>query len=194
MTPERLQQIIASYGADPERWPDSERASARSLADCDPGLHSALETAQELDLALHTDTLPDLDAFTAQRIAHAVLAKIDAAAPRTTTSAAAATSLTATAPSLTATAASSIASPPTNAGDVWRTNLIRPALAAAATLLLGFSLGFSGLLTSANSSDDETLAIEVAMAPFTTNSTAKAWLETSGAAAGSGDEARGSRQ
>jgi hypothetical protein len=49
MTPERLDQLIAAYGAEPARWPAKERAEAEALLGANP---AALDAARALDAAL----------------------------------------------------------------------------------------------------------------------------------------------
>jgi len=50
MTPERLSELIAAYGADPARWPDAERAAA--VARLDAGEPDGFAAAAELDAQL----------------------------------------------------------------------------------------------------------------------------------------------
>ena len=158
MTPDRLQNIIASYGAEPLRWPADERAIASTLVESDAAARNALDTARDIDAALLADNVPALAALSAARITRAVL--------------------TATHNDATAAKTSSLALHA--ARKRWHAGATRPALAAAAGLLLGFSLGFSGYVTSANTNeDDDTLAMEVGMAAFTTTSVASAWLGSS---------------
>jgi hypothetical protein len=49
MNPERLDQLIAAYGAEPARWPAVERAEAEALLGADA---AALHAARALDEAL----------------------------------------------------------------------------------------------------------------------------------------------
>lgn len=64
MTAERLNQIIAAYGSEPSRWPESEREAAQAaLAAADTAL---LREAAAVDAALEawsvSETTPDLAA------------------------------------------------------------------------------------------------------------------------------------
>lgn len=59
MTPDRLAQILAAYGAQPERWPDDERVAALALLETDD---SARRNAAALDRALDRFAVPHPDA------------------------------------------------------------------------------------------------------------------------------------
>jgi len=59
MTPDRLAQILAAYGAQPERWPEDERAAALALLEADD-THRRNEEA--LDRALDRFAVPHPDA------------------------------------------------------------------------------------------------------------------------------------
>ena len=64
MTPERVQAIIASYGADDARWPAQERAAALVAVGHDAALMQSLVAARALDAALERAdiaTLADAD-------------------------------------------------------------------------------------------------------------------------------------
>jgi hypothetical protein len=52
MTRERLQALTAAYGADPARWPASERDAALRLLDASPDAEALLREAQALDMQL----------------------------------------------------------------------------------------------------------------------------------------------
>lgn len=49
---ERLERIIAAYGADPAHWPEGERESAEELVARLPAARNLLTQAEELDEAL----------------------------------------------------------------------------------------------------------------------------------------------
>jgi hypothetical protein len=49
MTPDRLQEILDAYGADPHRWPADERDAAAALLVATPALREAAGEAQRLD-------------------------------------------------------------------------------------------------------------------------------------------------
>ena len=49
MNAERLEQLIAAYGASPRRWPDAERAAAERLLAERPELRAVLQAAGDLD-------------------------------------------------------------------------------------------------------------------------------------------------
>lgn len=174
MTPERVQAIIASYGADDARWPAQERAAALVAVGHDAALMQSLVAARALDAALE---LAD----------SAALADADAAAPEDTDRAAlddvAAARLARAIVAAVAAADAAHLPPPAPRADsrARAASLLRPALAAAATLLLGFSLGFSGMFAATGGDDDDALATEVGMAAFTTATSAETLLNAAGA-------------
>lgn len=49
MTPERVFELIAAYGADAARWPDDERVDALAIIAGDAALTAARDDAAELD-------------------------------------------------------------------------------------------------------------------------------------------------
>lgn len=61
MTLDRLRQILAAYGGDPDRWPDDERDAAEALIAASPVAREALAQEQALDagLALAASEVPD---------------------------------------------------------------------------------------------------------------------------------------
>ena len=48
----RLKQLLAAYGADPARWPESERTEARNLLAGSPEARQELREAAGLDALL----------------------------------------------------------------------------------------------------------------------------------------------
>lgn len=59
MTPERLLDLIAAYGADPGAWPLDERAEAQALILIQPeAFEAALSEARILDAALNLEQVP----------------------------------------------------------------------------------------------------------------------------------------
>lgn len=76
MNAERLQALIAAYGADPQRWPQAERAAAQALAS-DPHASAVLREARALDAAL--DALPPVAPDVALR--RSILDALPARAP-----------------------------------------------------------------------------------------------------------------
>jgi hypothetical protein len=68
---DRLQAVLAAYGADPARWPDADRELAASLPD--PALAAALEDARTLDSALSRASQPVAPAGAAERL----IARVD---------------------------------------------------------------------------------------------------------------------
>ncbi len=70
MTPERLEQLAEAWGADLQRWPESERTAAQALLGHDAVARAVLTRAAELDglLAAHSIEPPDA------RLVQAVLA------------------------------------------------------------------------------------------------------------------------
>jgi hypothetical protein len=65
---DRLQAVLAAYGADPARWPESDRELAPLLAAADPSLTTSLENARSLDAALAHASRPVAPAAAAQRL------------------------------------------------------------------------------------------------------------------------------
>jgi hypothetical protein len=66
---DRLQEVLAAYGADPAYWPERDRELAFLLATSDPALAAPLEEARVLDLALARASRPLAPAGAADRIA-----------------------------------------------------------------------------------------------------------------------------
>ena len=63
-TPDRLKILLDAYGADPERWPERERAAARELLARAPEVQAPARRAAALDAALDAAPLaapPGLD-------------------------------------------------------------------------------------------------------------------------------------
>lgn len=58
MNAERLEQLIAAYGASPRRWPADERAAAERLLAERPELRAGLQAAGDLDRWLDADPCP----------------------------------------------------------------------------------------------------------------------------------------
>lgn len=52
MTPERFRQIIAAYGAEPQRWPDVERNAAQAFVSGNSEAQAMLEQEASLDRVL----------------------------------------------------------------------------------------------------------------------------------------------
>ena len=46
---ERVEQMLAAYGADPRAWPDDEREQALALVAQDPALQQRMDQERELD-------------------------------------------------------------------------------------------------------------------------------------------------
>lgn len=49
MNQQRFEQLLDAYGADPDRWPEAERAAALDWCRDNPGAQNALDMASELD-------------------------------------------------------------------------------------------------------------------------------------------------
>ena len=74
MTPERLNALLAAYGARPERWPEGERAAALVLLATDPACAAPREAEARLDALLDSNPVAS---------AHgALVGQIIASAPR----------------------------------------------------------------------------------------------------------------
>jgi hypothetical protein len=48
----RLEQVVAAYGADPQRWPETERDAARALVERSAEARARVAEARRLDRAL----------------------------------------------------------------------------------------------------------------------------------------------
>lgn len=61
MTLDRLRQILAAYGGNPDRWPDDERDAAEALIAASPVARDAVtqECALDAGLALAASEVPD---------------------------------------------------------------------------------------------------------------------------------------
>jgi hypothetical protein len=69
MTPERFRTLLQAYGAGLQRWPDAERAAARTLAQQRaPELQPLLDEAALLDHWLDSHTVPPPDAALLDRV------------------------------------------------------------------------------------------------------------------------------
>jgi hypothetical protein len=64
----RLQAVLAAYGADPARWPESDRDLAPLLAVPHPDVAGSLEDARSLDSALAHASRPEAPAAVANRL------------------------------------------------------------------------------------------------------------------------------
>lgn len=72
MDRERFEQLLDAYGADPRRWPDSERAAAEAFAAQSAEAESALREAAALDAVLNqARAVPDTSALAARILAQA---------------------------------------------------------------------------------------------------------------------------
>ena len=82
VTPKRVREIVAAYGADVARWPAAERAAALAIIRDDPELSALLREARRLDSMLDTFA-PLLPAMKAGDLAERVMAAApQAPAPR----------------------------------------------------------------------------------------------------------------
>ncbi len=78
MTPERLLELIAAFGAEPGAWPEDEREAATALLANTPDLFAdALEEARSLDALLMSAPVPD----PSPALAEAILAHAPKTAP-----------------------------------------------------------------------------------------------------------------
>lgn len=58
MTPDRFADLVAAYGARPDRWPEKERAAALALADGNPACAALLDQERALDAMLDRHRVP----------------------------------------------------------------------------------------------------------------------------------------
>ncbi|MDA0341333.1 MAG: hypothetical protein O3B74_07020, partial [Proteobacteria bacterium] len=68
MNETRLLAIIEAYGAEPNRWPEEERAAALALAEHSPAAHQALADAATLDSLLGESLVAPADLSLVTRI------------------------------------------------------------------------------------------------------------------------------
>jgi hypothetical protein len=66
---DRLKALLAAYGADPSRWPESDRKLASMLAAGHPDISALLEDARAVDHVLARASRPELPAGAAERLA-----------------------------------------------------------------------------------------------------------------------------
>lgn len=69
---DRLQAVLAAYGADPARWPESDRDLAPLLAAPHPDVTASLDDARILDSALAYASRPVAPAAAADRLVTSV--------------------------------------------------------------------------------------------------------------------------
>ena len=65
---DRLEAVLAAYGADPARWPRQDRALASLLAAKDPAMAASVEDARGLDSALARASRPVAPAEALERL------------------------------------------------------------------------------------------------------------------------------
>lgn len=69
MTAERFIALVAAYGADVRRWPESERAAAQAFVAAQPEVaRAALAEADAVDALLHASPAPQISAALRDRI------------------------------------------------------------------------------------------------------------------------------
>ena len=73
MTASRARQLLESYGSDPARWPDAERAAALALLGADTSLDAARKGEEALDAVL--TALPPEDVV--RGLPHRILGDFD---------------------------------------------------------------------------------------------------------------------
>lgn len=71
---DRLQAVLAAYGADPARWPERDRELAPWLGAADPVLTTSLNEARTMDSVLKRASHPAAPAGAAERL----VARVDA--------------------------------------------------------------------------------------------------------------------
>ena len=70
MNRERFEQIVAAYGADPQHWPEAERAAAEAFATANADTAALVADEGGLDRMLdHAAALPDTTALAARILA-----------------------------------------------------------------------------------------------------------------------------
>lgn len=75
MTAERLAEILAAYGAHPERWPEAEREAALRLLATDDGAARLARAAAALDARLGRYVVPAVDSAMIGRAIAAIPAR-----------------------------------------------------------------------------------------------------------------------
>lgn len=69
MTAERFLALVAAYGADWRRWPETERTAARAFATAEPAIaRDALAEADAVDALLHASRAPQASAVLRDRV------------------------------------------------------------------------------------------------------------------------------
>ncbi|WOJ92098.1 hypothetical protein R0135_09895 [Congregibacter variabilis] len=61
MSPERLEELLETYGSREERWPEDQRSEMRACLDAFPQLQRQLFEARDLDLMLDSYCPEDID-------------------------------------------------------------------------------------------------------------------------------------
>jgi hypothetical protein len=82
MTPQRVAELIAAYGAAPEKWPAAERATALAVLDSAPALRAELAQMAALDAALNQWPCPAPQLDAVALAAHVSAAPRPRTAPR----------------------------------------------------------------------------------------------------------------
>jgi hypothetical protein len=80
MNSEQFTRLIDTYGADPDRWPEEQRAAALALCAGSPTAHQQWMAANRLDRLLAAARAPEPDPTREARIVAGALARLRAQA------------------------------------------------------------------------------------------------------------------
>lgn len=78
MTERRFARLISVHGADPDRWPEAERASGRDWAARHPETRAVLDAERRLDALLDLVAPPPMTGTASLALADRIMATLDA--------------------------------------------------------------------------------------------------------------------
>lgn len=147
-----FEALLATYGADAERWPIERRASARALLALRPDARALLAEARALDQLL--DHAPRLDAVRHAKLQARIVAAALAERPARTHSTPVADNVVPLRPRMTSLPSTSPLAASSTRRTGWQTGGV-----LAASLVLGLLIGGFGLTTAMlDLEDDDTVA------------------------------------
>ena len=80
MSPEDFSRLLDTHGADPERWPEAQRAAARALCEVSTAARGQWMAAKRLDALLASGKAPPPDPARQARIVAGAMARLRARA------------------------------------------------------------------------------------------------------------------
>ena len=78
MNPEEFSRLLDTHGADPERWPEAQRAAARALSEASPAVRAQWMAAKRLDALLAAGRAPQPEPARQARIVTGAMARLRA--------------------------------------------------------------------------------------------------------------------